>query len=521
MTDPTQSTSALEAAVPFDQAREADASDPKAQTLAQRVRTARLTAKLTQQQLAGGTYSKSYISGVECGRLTPSLQALVVLAERLSVPIAYFLGEFNVGSPEERGGLLSPSPKQKYQSRAEIAVLTLDEAEGALWQGQPMEALRLLHAPSAPPKELPLLERPRWYRCIGWAMLQQEANPAALAVLEQGLQLAEALQRSASLAEEVEWLRLLLGEGYGSMGLPEVALEHHRRGLNAWRAGIITDPTLALRLFQAFVTEALVLGRSQDALECYADVRQVAQQMEDTPHQGQAYWELALAAKTLGNTRLATRYFQQALACWALLETHRLGAELHALSRLPTQATELARRGEQHPPTYRYVARPHQDSTYQLEARFCRLCHHHRPGYAGPFLGGQPIDWVCEECLAAGRLEAAGLRANAGDQHTLQEQLRQRYPTWATEEVIALVQQQSAEVETRTPPLRTWKPWPWPVHCGEYCRLLQTNGQPVGSGAPTSARAAVIVYLFECLHCKDALLLWDEGPGGERSHMGG
>ena len=525
MTEPTPLTPALEATAPSAQAHGVDAPDPTAQTLAQRVRTARLTAKLTQQQLADGTFSKSYISAVERGKLTPSLQALAVLAERLGVRMAYFFGERGVDSSEASGALLSPSPEQKYQPRREVAVLTLDEAEGALWQGQPAATLRLLHAPGAPPEALPLLERPRWYRCVGWALLQQEANLAALAVLEQGLQLVEALHRPATLAEEAEWLRLLLGEGYRALGLLEVALEHHRRGLHAWRSGVVTDPALALRIFQAFGTEALALGQAQDALECYADASQLAQQMEDPPQQGRAYWELALAAKARGDVRHATRYFQQALARWTLLGTQQLGTELHELSQQPTQAAEPARGEAQHPPTYRYLARPHQDSTYQLEARPCRLCHRRRSGYAGPFLGAQPMEQVCEACLTTGRLAAVGLRTNIGDQDTLREQLRQRYPTWTTEAVEARVQQQSAELETRTPPLRTWKPWAWPAHCGEYCRLLQVNRQPVGTGAPAPTAvptaavagvgATVGVYLFECLHCEQALLLWDEGPGGE------
>lgn len=531
MTDLTPLTPALEAVGASAQARGVDTPDPTARTLAQRVRTARWAAKLTQQQLASGTFSKSYISAVERGKLTPSLQALAVLAERLGVPMAYFFGEQGVGSPEEGAAFLPPSPRPKHQPRAEVAVLTLDEAEGALWQGQPTTALHLLHGPDAPPEALPLLERPRWYRCVGWALLHQEENLAALAALEQGLRLVEALHGPASLAEEAEWLRFLLGEGYRSMGLFEVALEHHRRGLHAWRAGVVTDPALALRIFQAFGTEALALGRVQDALQCYTDASQVVQQMEDSPQQAQVYWKLALAAKARGDVRPATRYFQRALACGPLLETQQLRAELPAIRRQPAQAAKLARREAQYPPMYRYVARPHQDSTYQLEARPCRLCHHRRPGFAGPFQGPRPMEWVCETCLAAGRLAAVGMRTNVGDQHTLREQLRHLYPTWTTEAVATRIQQQSAELETRTPPLRTWKPWAWPAHCGEYCRLLQADGLPVNAGTPppttlttsavAGAGAAVGVYLFECLHCGQALLLWDEGPGGKPSGLDG
>src|ERR1051326_8984869 len=65
-------------------------------TIAERVRSARIAANKTQQQLAGDTYSKSYISAVERGKMTPSVQALGVLAERLGLPMSYFLGESDV-----------------------------------------------------------------------------------------------------------------------------------------------------------------------------------------------------------------------------------------------------------------------------------------------------------------------------------------------------------------------------------------------------------------------------------------
>jgi transcriptional regulator with XRE-family HTH domain len=54
--------------------------------LGERVRMARCAANLTQQELAGQTYSKSYISAVERGKMLPSLSSLRLLAERPVVP---------------------------------------------------------------------------------------------------------------------------------------------------------------------------------------------------------------------------------------------------------------------------------------------------------------------------------------------------------------------------------------------------------------------------------------------------
>jgi transcriptional regulator with XRE-family HTH domain len=61
--------------------------------IGERVRVARLAARQTQSQLVGERYSKSYLSAVEHGKLTPSLQALEFLATRLGLPISSLLTE--------------------------------------------------------------------------------------------------------------------------------------------------------------------------------------------------------------------------------------------------------------------------------------------------------------------------------------------------------------------------------------------------------------------------------------------
>src|SRR5262249_18460979 len=61
--------------------------------IGERVRAARYAARLTQDELAGQVYSKSYISAVERGKMTPSFLALGLLAERLGVTRSSLLGE--------------------------------------------------------------------------------------------------------------------------------------------------------------------------------------------------------------------------------------------------------------------------------------------------------------------------------------------------------------------------------------------------------------------------------------------
>src|SRR5262245_58302328 len=57
-----------------------------------RIRSARLAAGMTQQQLAAGRYTKAYISALEQGHAKPSMAALDFIAERLGLPPSTFLG---------------------------------------------------------------------------------------------------------------------------------------------------------------------------------------------------------------------------------------------------------------------------------------------------------------------------------------------------------------------------------------------------------------------------------------------
>ena len=62
-----------------------------ARVLGQRIRQMRTRRGLTQQDLAGEDYSKSYISAIEQGKTRPSLEALQRLASRLETPAGVLL----------------------------------------------------------------------------------------------------------------------------------------------------------------------------------------------------------------------------------------------------------------------------------------------------------------------------------------------------------------------------------------------------------------------------------------------
>lgn len=60
-------------------------------TLGQKIRAARLEQRLTQEQLGGRDFSKSYVSELERDQRTPRLTTLKILARRLNRPLSHFL----------------------------------------------------------------------------------------------------------------------------------------------------------------------------------------------------------------------------------------------------------------------------------------------------------------------------------------------------------------------------------------------------------------------------------------------
>lgn len=309
-------------------------------TIAERVRTARIAANKTQQQLAGETYSKSYISAVERGKMTPSVQALGILAERLGLPMSYFLGESDadLGALAETSAALRPSPERERQMREEAAILTLSEAEGLIRQNQLDEALLVLNASAnEPPQDLPLAERPRWYWLAGRALARKEWFQEAMPILEKGLNLADTLRAQApanqkpNLAEMMERLRHDIGGCYYELSQTEMALEYHRRCLAAITDGVVSDLELKLLIYKSLGNDHMALGRHQDATAFYEEASKLANDMDDPRQQGLAYWGLALVQRSSGDLARARLNFQKALSIFEVLDNARLVSQLRSM----------------------------------------------------------------------------------------------------------------------------------------------------------------------------------------------
>lgn len=64
-------------------------------SVGEKIKNARKSAGLSQQQLGGEEFTKGYISQIEKGIVNPSMNVLNLVSERLHMPISYFLDEKN------------------------------------------------------------------------------------------------------------------------------------------------------------------------------------------------------------------------------------------------------------------------------------------------------------------------------------------------------------------------------------------------------------------------------------------
>ncbi len=308
--------------------------------IGERVRQARIAARLTQQELAGGAYSKSYISALERGKMTPSFQALRLLAARLDRPLSFFFGEGEIDletlAQASVAAYLLPGEEQQQREAAARQMLT--QAEEWVGKGQPDQALTALRvADNEPPTTLPHYERPRWYWLAGRALVAGRKLSEAIGWLERGIELIETLRprapasQRARLGELAERMRDLLGGCYYELGQPAKAREYHLRCLRAITDGIVTDPELRLMIYQSLGNDHMALGCHKEAIGYYEQTRKLAQDTNNPRQEAIAWWGLGLVYKSGGDLFHAEAAFQKALDTFERMDNMQLASQVHLM----------------------------------------------------------------------------------------------------------------------------------------------------------------------------------------------
>jgi len=307
--------------------------------IARRLRAARVAAGLTQQDLGGTQFSKSYISALERGKMVPSLQALSLLAERLMLPISYLLGEIEIDphTLEESSALLHLHVNQANWIDQEEARLLLGQVEACIRQDQAEEAWTLLSQNSDPPEDWPILLRPHWSWLAGWTLTLLGRPRDALSCLGRGLRLAECLRlraphtEHARLTRLVELLHCFLGIAHCAEGEPVLALQHYHHGLEVIKQGHMSDQELKLLIYKGIGNAYFAFAQYQAAISFYKKALQQAKDTNNQRQHGLAAWGLALTYQQQGDLALAKSSYQEALECLREHGNRHLLAQIRAL----------------------------------------------------------------------------------------------------------------------------------------------------------------------------------------------
>ncbi len=274
--------------------------------LGERIRAARLERKLTQDELARDTFSKSYVSAVELGKIHPSIKALRILARRLQLPASYFLETLEPDVETQQAQLVL--------SRIRLLVMQGGQEEAALVILDNLDRERLSEQESA---ETVFLE--------GRVLSGLERAGEALNKLQQALREWEELEE----ATWVERARVLIGEIYYRQHKYILAQNNHKASLEAIREGKIRDPNLKLAIYANLAQVYTALDMHDAARGLFPEASQVADSLATPEKLVKTFWEIADQYEAENNHLAARQSIIQASAALENAETTRLVTNLH------------------------------------------------------------------------------------------------------------------------------------------------------------------------------------------------
>ncbi len=227
----------------------------EAKPLGDRIRAARLERKMTQDDLARDTFSKSYVSAVELGKIQPSIKALRILARRLQLPASHFLETLEPDRETQQA--------QLALARARLLIMLGGNYQESFDLLNSLDRERLTEQDSA---ETLFLE--------GCALAGLERFGEALSKLQQ------AQNEWADLEEpsQVEQVRNVIGELYFQQRKYILAQEQHKAGLQAIEQGVIRDPGLKLAIYANLARVYTALDLHDAARGLFEVARQCAEE---------------------------------------------------------------------------------------------------------------------------------------------------------------------------------------------------------------------------------------------------
>lgn len=258
--------------------------------IGERIRRLRAQLGLSQAQLAGKEFTRSFISQVENGKCTPSPQTLRLLADRLGKSVSYFL--------EEQSG-------DTYGIRfvREAAMRDLAEGQWALALPKLEEALQWVQRRTEDLEQEAQL-RYAYASCL-----------AKLRRLHEALdQYEEALEQYRILGKTLELLQVSL-----DMGNCYFALEQHCTARRLYEkvarqsAGLKSARNLHTLALCYLGSTQLVLGQFDDSVKAYHEALSDTDPQADAVLWGRIATGLAAAFRRTGKPDMACTWSRKAI----------------------------------------------------------------------------------------------------------------------------------------------------------------------------------------------------------------
>ncbi len=253
-----------------------------AQQVGRRILAARQRAGLTQTQLAGGRYTKAFISALEHGISKPSIEALTFLAEQLHLPVNELLGE-----QEPRWSRIE----------ADLFLASGDWLKAA-------DAYQILLDVEVQP-----IRRAELERGLAEAFVRLERPDEAIAVASSSAAAFDA----AGQAEDAAMARYWLGGAFIAKDNEAEAASVMRALLDGVRGGLKVEPHWEVRLLIALAGIENRRGEEARALDYLEQARSRVGDVDDR-RRGAFLVTLATSYRERGDLEAAIRVADQAIA---------------------------------------------------------------------------------------------------------------------------------------------------------------------------------------------------------------
>lgn len=271
-------------------------------SLGKRIRERRKELGLTQQQLGGKDLTKGFISLVEKDRARPSVETLVLLAERLQRPVSYFLDQGNPMSLKAAQAALSVAwvavKQGDYTRAAESFQEALTLARGHHDQGIEAES----------------------HIGLGFALASLRQLDLARQNVERGSRLAESIKADQLLVQASNVLGLIEYYARNFRG----AREHFLDGFRRFQDTDHPDKGLGGILLYNLGNTYAELGEHAEAARWYQKAMTLLEPTEDLHRLGLVYLQLGVTHRERGEYDSALSHLTRAEHLFGVLQDTRL-----------------------------------------------------------------------------------------------------------------------------------------------------------------------------------------------------